>query len=828
MADQPPQTRPSTPSTAPTMAARADGPGGLGESLPAQIGPYKVVKKLGRGGMGVVLLAVRDDDQFHKRVAIKLIRRGIDTAADGKEVLKRFDLERQVLGALNHPNIARLLDAGQLPEPDGRPYFVMEYVEGEPIDEFCDRMQLDTEQRLTLFKKVCAAVHHAHQNLVIHRDIKPGNILVDTAGEPKLMDFGIAKLINPAMGALTLATVHDRGPMTPEYASPEQVQGKPVSTASDVYALGVLMYELLTGRRPYRLKSKAIDAMVRAICEDEPERPSTAVTHEEVLEAHDGETRTVTADTLAKPREGAVTRLKRKLAGDVDNIVLMAMRKSPQRRYASAEAMAADIQRHLDGQPVTAAPDSLLYRTSKFVRRNKIGVAAALVVLCALVAGLVMVEHGRRTAQQAAAAEREIARKQEALAKDYLEIFGKYFADLGAAIRRLEGTTDARYQLAAAALPQLEAIAPKRQDDPGFLRMLSQNYALVSDVLGGERGGNKGDPARAREPLEKALAISDDLFKRFPADSANRRLHAGNLIRLGDLRKKLKDLGQPLEAYERAVKALQSPDGSDPTDPDLLRSFSIALIGRADAVAQSQSPDTLARAGEDYDKALAIRQKRFESRPGDAEAERDFTITLNRVAGWYARQDDRNAKAREMYERALHLREGLMARDPNAKTKRDTLVAAEALARFHLDYDAPAGAAAPLAQARRLGDELEKTDSDSARVDEDLCLVALAEGDLAHATNDNTRAADRFAEAVRRARASLDRNPSSLKAKYTLALGLNSEAAALEKLGKPAAALRKFTDARPLWNDLTASGSTPAYSAGSQACDEGLTRLEGR
>jgi serine/threonine protein kinase len=243
------------------------------------IGPYRIKREIGRGGMGVVFLAVRDDDQYQKRVAIKLVKRGMDT----EEIIKRFRNERQTLAALDHPNIARLLDGGTT--EDGLPYFVMEYIEGKPIDEYCDTHKLTTLERLALFRKVCAAVQYAHQNLIVHRDLKPSNILVTAEGEPKLLDFGIAKLLNPELAASSIRfTLSVMQLMTPEYASPEQVRGEVITTASDVYSLGVLFYELLTGHRPYRLKSRLQNEIVRVICQEEPEKPSTVITRIEEVQ----------------------------------------------------------------------------------------------------------------------------------------------------------------------------------------------------------------------------------------------------------------------------------------------------------------------------------------------------------------------------------------------------------------------------------------------------------------------------------------------------------------------------------------------------------------
>jgi serine/threonine-protein kinase len=342
-----------------------------------RIGPYRLFRKLGEGGMGAVYLAGRADDQFRHQVTVKLIKNG----TDNEGIVRRFCNERQILAALHHPHIARLLDGGTT--DDGAPYFVMEYVEGEPIDEYCNHHKLSIDARLRLFRKVCSAVQYAHQNLVVHRDVKPGNILVDARGEPKLLDFGVAKLLNTELGGQTVAlTGRDLMRfMSLPYASPEQILERPITTASDVYSLGVLLYELLSGHRPYRFEGRSLQEIERAICECEPDKPSTAGR--------------LLATTLSHPASsGAEQRRRpaakqeswrRKLSGDLDNIILKAMRKEPRRRYSSADELSEDVRNYLRGLPVNARPRTLRYLAGKYVRRHKLQVAfiAALTVFSA-------------------------------------------------------------------------------------------------------------------------------------------------------------------------------------------------------------------------------------------------------------------------------------------------------------------------------------------------------------------------------------------------------------------------------------------------------------
>jgi serine/threonine protein kinase len=315
-----------------------------------QIGPYRLVRELGRGGMATVYLGQRDDGQFSKDVAVKLI----GAVAPSPEASRRFEEERQILAALEHPNIVRLLDGGVT--EDGLQYIIMEYIEGLPIDEYCERKGLRLAERLKLFQTICSAVHFAHQRLVLHRDIKPGNILVTAEGQPKLLDFGIGKILNPVFdSSLNLPTLTLMRAMTPEYASPEQLQGGLITTAADVYSLGVLLYELLTGERPYRLAGTTLSETLRIVCEQDPERPSGT---------------------------------RPELRGDLDAIVLKAMRKEPGQRYTSAEEFSNDIGRYLSNWPVLARRGSFRYVVRKFVARHKLAVSVSAVATVLTLSGL--------------------------------------------------------------------------------------------------------------------------------------------------------------------------------------------------------------------------------------------------------------------------------------------------------------------------------------------------------------------------------------------------------------------------------------------------------
>jgi tetratricopeptide (TPR) repeat protein len=354
-----------------------------------QIGDYRILSLLGEGGMGEVYLA--EDLSLGRKVALKLVRPGFG----GANLLRQFQREERILAGLTHPNIARLY--GGAVTPNGVPYFAMEFVEGDRLDAFCDHGQLSIRERLELFRKICAAVSYAHRHLVIHRDLKPANIRVGADGEPKLLDFGIAKLLDDENAAPPEQTVTLSGAMTPDYASPEQLRGEPMTTATDVYSLGVILFELLTGEKPYRTKSRTISEVSRAITEQEPTRPSTAA--------------------IRGGRNSKFEiRNSKFLKGDLDNIVLTAIRKEPARRYSSVGQFSEDIRRHLDGLPIVARKDTVGYRATKFIQRNRIAVSAAVMVVLAIVAGLIVSLWQAKQAR----AQRDVAQRINTFLQDVL------------------------------------------------------------------------------------------------------------------------------------------------------------------------------------------------------------------------------------------------------------------------------------------------------------------------------------------------------------------------------------------------------------------------
>ena len=470
------------------------------------IGPYRIVQVIGEGGMGMVYQAVRVDDLYRKLVALKVVRRGLYS----REAIHRFETERHILAHLDHPNIAKLLDGGTT--ADGQPWFVMDFIAGTPMDAHCDQRRLSVNERLRLFLTVCAAVQYAHQNFVVHRDIKPRNILVTPEGAIRLLDFGIAKLLDPddeAAGETTSVQM-----MTPEYASPEQLSGQPVTTASDTYSLGVLLYLLLTGYKPFFFASRSPQEIAAVIRDSEPRRPSIVF----LREAN-------TAD-VAAARGTRPERLSKELAGDLDNILLKALRREVERRYKSAEALASDIERYLNGLPVLAREDTFRYRAGKFVRRHQGAVIAACAAVMALVAGTIA------TAWEAHVARLERARAERRF-EDVRKVANSLLFDVQDAMPDLPEAASARRLIITKAREFLDNLAPDSPNDPALEGELGSSWERLGDIEAQQ--GKAGSMQAARESYRKALAIREKASGAMPADLDLKRELIANQGKLSDL-----------------------------------------------------------------------------------------------------------------------------------------------------------------------------------------------------------------------------------------------------------------------------------------------------
>ncbi len=451
-------------------------------TVPEFVGCYEISRSIGEGGMSTVYEGYRRDGHFQQRVAIKVLKRGMDTTA----LLLRFRTERQILAEFRHPHTAQLLDGGAL--PDGRPFLVMEYVEGDRITEFCDYQKLSIEGRLNLFLQVCSAVQAAHQNLIVHRDIKPSNILVTSEGHCKLLDFGIAKILEPARYQRTLApTMASERLLTPEYASPEQVRGESITTASDVYSLGVLLYELIAGRSPHNFESRQLDVIARSM-EAQITSPSAAISAA-------GRGQDVAANRATTP-----ARLKRTLRGDLDNIVLRALREEPDRRYQSVEQMADDIRSYQRGLPVSARKETLRYLATKFFARNKAVSVVAILLLLAILAGT------SGALWQAHRAERERKRAERRFS-EMRKVANSLIFELHAAILPLRGSREAQELILRRATEMLDGLSKEAGNDAALALELAGGYRRLGDVQGNPLAENRGNTRAALRSYHEAVRL---------------------------------------------------------------------------------------------------------------------------------------------------------------------------------------------------------------------------------------------------------------------------------------------------------------------------------
>jgi tetratricopeptide (TPR) repeat protein len=556
-----------------------------------RIGPYGLDRLLGRGGMGAVYLAHRADGNFEQKVAIKLIDLPLATAI----FRERFRQERQILAGLQHPYIARLLDGGVT--AGGDLYLTMEYVDGVPIHRYCEENRLTQPRRLALFLRVCEAVEFAHQNFVVHRDLKPDNILVAADGTPRLLDFGTAKLLSPAPGAPGgQLTREGYQSFTPQYASPEQVLGHQVTAASDTYSLGVLLYLLLTGTLPYELKELSTGEMLRAICEEPPRRPSPAAGRGKRLDA------------------------------DLEAILLKALRKEPRERYLTAEQFAADVRAYLDGRPVGARQGTLRYRASKFIHRNRLALAGAALLAITLMAGIAGV------LWQARVANRE-RRKAEARSADLRQLSNSLLSELDEAIKQLPGSTGAQKLLVTRVLEHLDRMAKDAQGDRQTQLDLANAYTQLAAIQDDPYAQNLGDSAGALASIDKAIALAAPLA----SDPTKDREAARALAMAEQLRSTILWLaGRTPEAVPAMQSALKIFDAllADPhASPELIVKAANAYnvlgdeLGQAGAASLNDMPDALAA----YRKNLGLVDRALSIDPDLMPAKRTLLTALTKI-----------------------------------------------------------------------------------------------------------------------------------------------------------------------------------------------------
>ncbi|MCY7345604.1 MAG: protein kinase [Pyrinomonadaceae bacterium] len=615
-----------------------------------QIDKYKIIGALGAGGMGAVYLAERADGAFKQKVALKLIKRGMDSDA----VLQRFYNERQILASLEHPNIAHLVDGGTT--SDGLPFFVMEYVEGETIIEYAKRENLAFEEKLNLFREVCAAVSFAHQNLVVHRDLKPSNILVTKDGKAKLLDFGIAKLFKSETAAETVTQIQI---FTPEYASPEQVRGEKLTTATDIYSLGAILYELLTGARPYKSAGKNISEIIRAVCETEPVRPSSVISRPTAIESNEtSENQRRKTNGKAQPTNSQFfLRRPKLLKGDLDNIILKSLRKEPARRYTSVEQFSEDLRRHQVGLPVTASADTWNYRARKFIKRNRIGVAAAGLIFVTLLAGL------SATIYQAQIAHRERA-KAERRFNDVRRLANSFMFEINEEIEK--SPLKARELLVTRALEYLDNLAQESENDTDLQSELAAAYEKIGNIQSEIFNPGAGKTSDALVSQQKSLQIREKLFQAEPLN-INRGLDAAkSLSNVGDILSMTGRVAEAAESYRQGIRLNENLLALDEKNIHVRQGLARNYARLGQAVLRSGS---LSQALENYHRALDIFSRLSAESPNDVSLARSLSIIFSYI-GYVKMEMGAASEAVDFFGRALSLMEKNLSADGDNRQAR--------------------------------------------------------------------------------------------------------------------------------------------------------------
>ncbi len=549
-----------------------------------RFGHYSIIREIGVGGMGAVFLARRSDGEFDQLVAIKIVRQII---ADS-HLIDRFKRERQILAPLNHPNIARLLDGGV--SEDGRPFLAMEYIEGDTLTKYADDQNLSLRARIELFLKVCSAVAYAHRNLIVHRDLKPNNIMVTFDGSPKLLDFGLAKLLDDSINSDSEQTHTAFRALTPAYASPEQIRGENITTASDIYSLGIILYELLTGERPYKTEGKSIDEIIRTVSSIKPTMPSQV------------------------GPSGA------KLKGDLDNIVLTALRPEPERRYKSVEQFADDLDRSLKGLPVSARPNTFKYRAEKFIKRNRYGVAAATLFLVLVVIGIVgILWEFRRAEIQRIRAEKRFG--------EVRKLSNSLMFEIHDSVQDLQGSTPTRQLIVNRAGEYLDSLAQESDDDAGLQIELATAYQKIGDIQGNPYSANLGDTSGALKSYQKSVLILENLRDLSTTES---QISLGKGYRsLGDIFEVQGNVAECVNNYRHSLNIFADLTATNPDRDEIADEYARAYETLGDGLTRVE--DGKAEKLQSYQKNLAIRQSLVSHDPENLKFKRSLAIAFTKL-----------------------------------------------------------------------------------------------------------------------------------------------------------------------------------------------------
>jgi len=705
-----------------------------------RLGPYRIVQEIGRGGMGVVYRAVRDDEHFQKEVAIKVIEPGMRSEG----ILKRFRDERQILAMLDHPHIARILDGGSA--PDGGPYLVMEHVTGRPLLEYSDEHRLGVDERLELFLTVCDAVQFAHQYLVVHRDLKSDNILVTDDGSPRLLDFGIARVISDESGVAATVTAPMHRMLTPDYASQEQVRGEPVTVASDVYSLGVILYELLTGTRPLRFETRTPEEILRVVTQDEPSMPSAAVA------------RTGSPET-ASLRGATVPRLRHRLAGDLDYILLKALEKDPARRYGSVDQLARDIRRHLDKLPVLARGRTTAYLFSRLVRRHRVAFVTGGLVTVALLVGLV----GTTWQAYVAGVERDRAK---ARFEDVRALAHAVVFDIHDAIANLPGSTKAREILVTHALHYLDNLSHEAAGDPLLQDELAIAYGKIGDVQGRPMFPNLGRTEDAMRSYRRSIELFQAALAARPESLNYARDMIITMQRLGDVLQQMGRKGEALRLEEEAKQRIVAARAIHPENVLLMGDFGVAVDRLADM--KAAAGDTLGAIAESAE-GIGLIEDVDRRNPGDINARRNLMVGYAKMARLLASaglRDSADADYRRSQELAL---ECVQALPNNTDAIGDLGIVYGMRAMFLAQGGQVDSALALYAKSMKIAEGLAAADPNDALQQTTLATGHYEIGTILMKGRRYREAGDRFDEAYRRSGMLAARDTSNADARTLMA-----------------------------------------------------------
>jgi eukaryotic-like serine/threonine-protein kinase len=758
------------------------------------VGTWRILDVVGSGGMGVVYRAERADAAFRRHAALKVVRPG----PDSPQIVARFQLERETLAALDHPNIARLMDGGTT--ADGQPFFVMELVDGEPIDRYCDEHRLSIDERLDLFRKVCAGVQYAHENLVVHRDIKPDNILVTKDGVPKLLDFGVAKILSRDAAHEDPAATAASWMMTPDYASPEQVSGRPSTTATDVYSLGVLLHVLLTGARPYTLTGTTPADIEKQLLEFTLIPPS-----ERAVSSPESEDR-------AARRGLNSLKLAKRLSGDLDAIVLRALGRVPASRYSSVEQLAEDVARHRASYPVHARGRTAGYATRLFVRRHRAALSVAALLAAVVVGGVIAVLWQASVAADA-------RQRAERRFNDVRALAGSFIFDVYDAIDDVPGTTPARQLIVQRAVQYLESLAREAAGDTGLQRELAAAFIRVGDVQGNPTRANVGDPTAAVVSYQRAIALAEAVRAAAPNDVDALRTLAlahrqrGDVVALtGDKEKALVDAETSAELYAQVA-------GRDGATLDDRVNVGLASIKLGDLLG-NPSFENLGRAGganSAYARALETFRQLDRAAPGNLRVHRLLGLTLERI-GTMHESAGQWTDAATVYQESFEIRRGLAEREPTHRDiQRDLGIAHEKVANVLQNQGNAAGAVAEQRLALAVFEKLagaDPTDVNATRT------VAISRENLA----DAIRAAGGLSEALDLYRKALDAH-RGFRTQDTHNVRATCDVARVADLLGDALASAEAPGACSSWRESQTARQSLAAGTGACATPEEVTRV---